>query len=163
MNRQIRNTETKKIKYEIDKNEKDCEANDFETDEDAEYIQEIMEKISNACSNLTKNEWLLTYNLRVKDISEIKSTKNTIYFFKKWALYKNSSVYVLWDFQKLAGSIEYDLSQNWKKFFDVSPKYIIENIKDRKIKNEISKLISSIDNGKHEEDENYNLEGKSYY
>ena len=140
MNRQTRTPETKKLKTEhLDNNDNDC------PEKDEESKLEILEKISNACTNLPKLEWLETYNLRLKDIRLIKTTRNAVDFFKKWALFKNSSIYVLWDFQKLAGSVENSLSEKWEKFYIVAPNYVNEHIKDRKTKAEMSKLLIELD------------------
>ena len=146
MNRQIRTPDTKKLKTEhFDENDNDCPNNNNENE------LEILEKISNACTNLSKSEWLETYNLRLKDIREIRCTRNAVDFFKKWALFKNSSIYVLWDFQKLAGSVENKLSEEWEKFYVVAPDYINENIKDRKIKAEMAKLLTELSTEKNSE------------
>ena len=161
LNRQIRNTQTKKLKTD---DEKKSENNTNENEEaDAEAINEIMEKITNAHTNLSKNEWFQTYDLRVKDVSEIKTTRNAIGFFKKWSLFKNSSVYVLWDFQKLTGSYENNLSENWTKFFNIAPKYVNENTKDKKTKTEMTNLLMSLNKaGNLNNDEDCYFEGIIY-
>ena len=143
LNRQARSSmPTKKFKAEhIVENE-----NNSLEDKNDEKILEIQEKISNAYTNLSKSDWLLTYDLRLKDIRKIKTTKNAVEFFKKWALFKNSSVYVVWDFQKLLeGSFENSLTQQWEKFYIASSKYVFENIKDKKTKIGLSKLMDDID------------------
>ena len=53
-----------------------------------------LERIGMACADITKDEWGLTYEDRIKEIENLKNTREIIAFFTKWSAYKNNCVYV---------------------------------------------------------------------
>ena len=102
-----------------------------------EHILEIVEKISSNCANITKEEWNTTFDLRQKDIKETISAKSVVAFFKKWSVYKDSQIYIFWDYKMMYSTNGDLITTQWEKFFIKTVPYLITNLKDKN-----SKLIA---------------------
>ena len=107
------------------------------SDINSEHILEVVDKISSGCTNLTKEEWNSTFDLRQKDIKETINAKSVVAFFKKWPVYKNNQFYIYWDYKMLYNTNGDLLSTQWERFFIKTVPYLNANLKDKK-----SKLIA---------------------
>ena len=69
--------------------------NDEKSDDENEAsITSILNKLKFQKDHVSDEEWDSLYDLRMKEINDIKTAQQTIDFFKKWTLYLDDNKYV---------------------------------------------------------------------